>query len=96
MNRSRTAFAAALLCLASVIAGCRPPLPEAGSPGAQLYVERCGQCHTPYNPHGMTRAMWDMQVTMMDVKIHAARLPPLTADEREAILAYLEHNAGNQ
>jgi mono/diheme cytochrome c family protein len=96
MNRSRTAFAAALLCLTSIIAGCRAPLPDADSPGAQAYVNRCGQCHTPYNPHGMTPAMWDMQVAMMDVKIHAARLPPLTPAEREAILAYLEHNAGNQ
>ena len=44
----------------------------------------------------MTAAMWDTQVTMMDVKIHNAGMPPLTSDEREAILDYLKGHAGTE
>ena len=87
----------ALALLAIVLSGCKPAsLPDAASPAAQLYVERCGNCHAPYNPHEMTASMWDTQVTMMDVKIQAAGMPPLTSDERESILEYLKHNAGTE
>jgi hypothetical protein len=44
----------------------------------------------------MTAAMWDTQVTMMEVKIHGAGMPPLTSDERDAILEYLKRNAGTE
>ncbi len=40
--------------------------------------------------------MWDTQVTMMEVKMQAAGLPPLTSDERESIVEYLKRNAGTQ
>lgn len=40
--------------------------------------------------------MWDTQVTMMEVKIQAAGLPPLTPDDRAAILEYLKRNAGTE
>jgi hypothetical protein len=87
----------ALALLAFVLSGCKPAsLPDATSPGAQLYVSRCGNCHAPYNPHEMTASMWDTQVTMMEVKIQAAGMPPLTSDERESILEYLKRNAGTQ
>ncbi len=91
----RTVLAAIVIALA--IVGCKPAsLPDAGSPGAQTYVNRCGQCHVPYNPHEMTASMWDTQVTMMDVKIHDAAMRPLSSDERETILEYLERNSGKQ
>ena len=50
----------------------------------------------PYNPHEMTAAMWDTQVTMMEVKIQAAGMPALTSDERESIVEYLKRNAGTE
>ena len=31
---------------------------------------------------------------MMEVKMQAAAMPPLTSDERESILQYLKRNAG--
>jgi hypothetical protein len=77
-------------------AGCTAPLPDSGSPSAQVYVRRCGSCHVPYNPHEMTASMWEMQVPMMEVKIQNAGMPPLTSDERDAILDYLKRNAGTQ
>jgi hypothetical protein len=91
----RVAFILAFAGL--LIPGCRPPsLPDATSPSAQLYVNRCGNCHVPYPPHEMTASMWDTQVTMMEVKIQAAGMPPLTSDERESILEYLKRNAGTE
>ncbi len=89
--------AIALALIATVVSGCkRASLPDATSPGAQLYVNRCGSCHLPYNPHEMTAAMWDTQVTMMEEKIQAAGMPALTSDERESILEYLKRNAGTE
>lgn len=91
----RAALALALLTI--VVSGCKPaPLPDAASPGARLYANRCGRCHVPYNPHEMTASMWDTQVTMMEVKIQAAGMPALTSDERESILEYLKRNAGTE
>jgi hypothetical protein len=86
--------ALALACLAILISGCRAPLPDAESPAAQLYARRCDNCHRPYNPHGLTAAMWETKVPLMEPKIRAAGMPPLTDDERASILAYLERYAG--
>ena len=69
-------------------------LPDASSPGAQVYVSKCSNCHAPYNPHELTAAMWKTQVTMMEVKMQAAGMPALTSDERASILEYLKRNAG--
>jgi hypothetical protein len=95
---SRIQRAAFILALAGLfVSGCKgPSLPDATSPAAQLYVNRCGNCHVPYPPHEMTASMWDTQVTMMEVKIQAAGMPPLTPDERESILEYLKSNAGTE
>ncbi len=40
--------------------------------------------------------MWETQVTMMEVKMQAAGMPPLTSDERASILEYLKRNAGTE
>jgi hypothetical protein len=99
-SRPRKKSASALLAVVSLfvfVAGCKTAaLPDSGSTEAQLYVNRCGGCHAPYNPHEMTAAMWDTQVTMMEVKIHQAGMPPLTSDERDAILEYLKRHAGTE
>jgi hypothetical protein len=95
LRKSTSVAASALLFLFA--AGCKPAgLPDSASPGAQLYVNRCGNCHAPYNPHEMTASMWDTQVTMMELKIHQAGMPPLTSDERNAILEYLKRHAGTE
>lgn len=91
----RAAFVLAFLGI--LASACKPhALPDATSPAAQVYITRCGNCHVPYNPHEMTAAMWDTQVTMMEVKMQAAGQAPLTPDEREAILEYLKRNAGTE
>jgi hypothetical protein len=86
-----------LFVAACIGSACHPPpLPEANSAEAKIYVERCGQCHVPYNPHELTAPMWDLQVPMMEVKIQSAGLPPLSDNDRETILEYLKRNAGTQ
>jgi hypothetical protein len=70
------------------------PLPEADSAAASMYVERCSQCHQPYDPRSMTAAMWETQVQAMEQKMQAAGMQPLTSDQRRIILDYLTRNAG--
>jgi hypothetical protein len=91
------AVVVAVALLGVLVSGCKPAkLPDAESPSARLYVSKCGNCHAPYNPHEMTAAMWETQVPMMEVKMQSAGIPPLTSDEREAIVEYLKRNAGTQ
>jgi len=86
---------AALVLIA--LDGChQQPLPELDSYSGQLYVRRCGQCHTPYNPHSMTAAMWEIQVPKMEDKMRQAGLPALEAAQKQTILEYLQRNAGAQ
>ncbi|HUA32142.1 MAG TPA: hypothetical protein VMA09_00940 [Candidatus Binataceae bacterium] len=90
----RLAVIAIWMTFAIALAGCtKKPLPNAYSPQAMLYADRCGQCHAAYNPHTMTADMWRIQVPMMEDKMRQAGLPPLTNDERSAILDYLAHYA---
>ena len=77
------------------LAGCQSrPLPEADSAAATVYVERCSQCHQPYDPRSMTAAMWGTQVEAMEQKMRTAGMQPLTEDQRRIILDYLTRNAG--
>jgi hypothetical protein len=77
-----------------IFAGCAPkPLPEDGTATEQLYVHRCGVCHRAYTPSTLTPAMWQLQVDAMELKISAAGMPPLTSDDKQTILAYLERHS---
>jgi hypothetical protein len=81
--------------VAAALAACSRPLPEADSPQARLYVERCGSgCHAAFQPHTLTPKMWQVQVDRMDQKYRAAGIPVPTAQEREQLLDYLTRNAG--
>jgi hypothetical protein len=88
--------AAALACLAVALlaASCRNSLPDQESAEAKLYASRCGTCHAPHLPRGLTAAMWKVQVDRMDQKFRDARMKPPTAEEKEKILAYLTRHAG--
>jgi hypothetical protein len=81
----------------SASSGCTKSrsLPESGTYSEQLYVQRCGTCHRPYNPASMTAGMWEVQIEAMRVKIAQAGQPPLSDDQHLAILNYLKRNAGS-
>jgi hypothetical protein len=85
-----------LAVTALFFAGCQHPLPEQGSPAAQLYASRCGSCHRAYDPHSLTAAMWEMQVSAMQLKIVAAGQPAMRVEEQQTILDYLRRNAGGE
>ena len=93
MRFCRATSATVLLALAFL--GCsRTPMPEASSAGAQLYAQRCAQCHALYIPASLTAEMWKIQVDAMQDKMRQAEIAPLNDGERETILDYLTRNAG--
>lgn len=85
-----------LLVLAIVAAGCEHPLPQANSYPAKLYANRCGRCHTPYQPHSLAPGMWKAQVAMMQQRMQRAGVEPLTPEQKKIILGYLKRNAGGE
>ena len=95
--RLLTAAWAAVALGALAIAGCKPAkLPEQETAAGQLYLHRCGQCHSAYNPQSMTTAMWQLEVPKMEDRIRRAGLPPLAPDQEQTIVEYLTRNAGTQ
>lgn len=92
-----TLAALGLAVLSGVLCGCRSrPLPEQGSYAERLYVARCdGKCHAPHDPRSMTAAMWAIQVKRMAAVTARAGMP-LTADQEQTILDYVQRNAGHQ
>jgi Dihaem cytochrome c len=91
----RRRLLATISAFALISACAHPRLPDASSPAAKLYVEKCGRCHTAYNPHSMTAAMWPIQVDRMEAKMRSAGVD-LSPGQREQILSYLTSNAGTQ
>jgi Dihaem cytochrome c len=89
---ARAALLALMLALAP--AACEKPLPEVGSASELLYATKCGSCHRAYNPHSLTAPMWQVQMDTMQVKMAAAGQRPLTPEEQNEILTYLQRNAG--
>ncbi len=91
---SRRTVLVTVLAVATLVA-CSADVPEAETPPAQLYVNRCGGCHRVYAPASMTAAMWEMQVERMQGELVRRGLPPLTKEERETLLVYLRrHGSG--
>ena len=78
--------------LAAVV-GCTHGLPDADSPGAQLYAARCGTCHALHEPGSLTAAMWDVQVERMRETMRRRGARPLTLDEETLLLGYLHAHA---
>lgn len=84
--------AAVASCL--LLSACSRPLPEEGTPQANLYAFRCGGCHPVYQPRTLTAAMWKIQIDRMDKKFTPTGVPMPDAAEREQILEYLTRHAG--
>jgi mono/diheme cytochrome c family protein len=85
----------AVLGSLALVVGCTHALPDADSPGAQLYQARCGTCHALYEPRALTPAMWEVQVDRMRQTMRRRGVSPLTDDERTLMLAYLRAHATN-
>jgi len=77
-----------LVILGSI--GCNASLPEPESPAAQLYRERCAQCHRLYGPSLLTAEMWTFMVSRMEQEMLRRGVPPLKVEEKQTILEYLQ------
>jgi hypothetical protein len=75
--------------------GCNASLPEPESSAAQLYKQRCSGCHRVYAPSLLTAEMWKVMVARMEQEIRRSGRSPLSADERQIILDYLQKYSGN-
>lgn len=82
-----------VLGLLAAVGGCAHALPDAESPGAQLYAARCGTCHALHEPRSLTAAMWDVQVERMRETMRRRGARPLTTDEETVLLGYLHAHA---
>jgi hypothetical protein len=77
----------------AIVVGCTHALPDADSPGGQLYQARCGTCHPPHEPRALTAAMWEVQVIRMRDTMRRGGVRPLTNAEEGLLLAYLRAHA---
>ena len=82
-----------LLLVAAGNIGCNASLPEPESPAAQLYRQRCGQCHRLYGPSLLTAEMWTFMVNRMEQEMLRRRVPPLKVEEKQTILEYLQKHS---
>jgi hypothetical protein len=80
------------LALAAAL-GCSRPLPEEGTAAEVLYRERCGTCHRAYPPSVLKFPVWEMVLPRMENRMRELRQPPLSAEERTAIVDYLKRNS---
>lgn len=87
MSNSTACMVALVVALVSA---CAPPLPDAESPGAQLYRARCGGCHRLYAPGVLTAAMWEIQMERMRHEMARRGAEPLDAIEQDTVLRYLQ------
>ena len=90
----KTAFALALGALwLGACATAPQSLPDPDSPGAKTYRSRCSGCHALPHPGRHTAASWRHLLALMERRMQERSLPPLTDQERRAILDYLAAHA---
>ena len=82
-----------LMLVAAGSMGCNASLPEPESPAAQLYRERCAQCHRLYGPSLLTAEMWTFMVSRMEQEMLRRGVPPLKVEEKQMILEYLQRHS---
>lgn len=91
MKTKRSLIVVALMLSAGA---CRK-VPEAETPAAQLYVQRCSDpCHKVFLPGTMKYEMWKYQVERMQGEMVRRGIDPLTPAETQTILEYLKRHAG--
>jgi hypothetical protein len=87
-----SAGAVVLLLFSLIWLGCDAQLPDPESPGAVLYAERCRGCHRLYAPRLLTPPMWKVMLDRMQGELVRRGVPPLTPEERNVMLSYLERH----
>ncbi|MDH3979852.1 MAG: hypothetical protein OEU91_04985 [Gammaproteobacteria bacterium] len=68
-------------------------IPDAGSPGAQAFLNRCSICHAVPHPARHVYSGWLSLVPLMEQRMAERGVGPLSGEERSMILAYLKEYA---
>ncbi len=58
-----------------------------------LYADRCGTCHRPHHPGGLTPKMWETMIRRMEGEMDRRGMRGLSPEERTTILEYLTRHA---
>jgi hypothetical protein len=74
-------------------AGQPTPIPDRETPSARLYAARCGACHSVPHPKRQTGDQWGYLLSLMETNMEHRDVQPLSPDERDLILSYLETHA---
>jgi len=84
-----------LLPLLLLLAACAvsTPMPENESLAFRIYEEKCGSCHALPHPGRHSFQEWIQVVALMERRMEEKGLAPLSTEERDIILSYLERNA---
>ena len=67
--------------------------PDEGTPQAQIYMEKCGQCHAAPLPSAHTAKIWPSVLQRMQLRMKTKHVPPLTRKEMSIILGYVQQHA---
>ena len=69
------------------------PVPDINSPGAKLYVNKCGTCHSLPHPKRLYYSQWKHIVKVMEKRMEQRGMLPITEREKNVILEYLKNHA---
>ncbi len=69
------------------------PIPDADLPEAKLYAEKCSSCHALPHPKRLYAGQWRHMLEVMYMRISERNKEPLSDEEQQAILKYLESHA---
>ncbi|MGD8939167.1 MAG: hypothetical protein PVJ72_07300 [Gammaproteobacteria bacterium] len=67
--------------------------PDRNSAQAQLYIDKCGQCHAAPLPNVHTAKIWPSVLDRMQMNMTTKHVAPLTRVEMSIILGYLQQHA---
>jgi hypothetical protein len=67
--------------------------PEMESTQAQLYIDKCGQCHAAPSPNTHPANIWPGVVERMQLRMKTKHVPPLNREEVAIVLEYLQAHA---
>ncbi len=82
-----------ITCLLTTPAYAVTSIPDADSPEAKVYIERCSVCHVLPHPKRLSFSSWKHMLKLMDQRMEERGISPLEPAEREAIAAYLKRHA---
>jgi hypothetical protein len=88
------------LIIGMAVSGCGSEKPEQprnypdkGTAQAQLYMDKCGQCHAAPLPSAHTAKTWPSVLDRMQMRMKTKHVPPLTREEMSIIFGYLQQHA---